>query len=108
MEGEERFHYGIDIAADTGTAIGCFADGTVTAVGDSSSYGKYLIVEHAGGFSTLYAHCSRIIAASGQAVKEGETIAEVGQTGVATGPHLHLELHQGERYLNPIYYVALA
>ena len=108
VEGEERFHYGIDIAADTGTAIGCFADGTVTAVGDSSSYGKYLIVEHGGGFSTLYAHCSRIIAASGQAVKEGETIAEVGQTGVATGPHLHLELHQGERYLNPIYYVALA
>lgn len=108
VEGEERFHYGIDIAADAGTAIGCFADGTVTAVGDSSSYGKYLIVEHAGGFSTLYAHCSRIIAASGQAVKEGETIAEVGQTGVATGPHLHLELHQGERYLNPIYYVALA
>jgi murein DD-endopeptidase MepM/ murein hydrolase activator NlpD len=108
VEGEERFHYGIDIAADAGTPIGCFADGTVTAVGDSSSYGKYLIVEHAGGFSTLYAHCSRIIAASGQTVKEGDTIAEVGETGVATGPHLHLELHQGERYLNPIYYVALA
>ena len=108
VEGEERFHYGIDIAANTGTAIGCFADGTVTAVGDSSSYGKYLIVEHAGGFSTLYAHCSKIIASSGQAVKEGQTIAEVGETGVATGPHLHLELHQGDRYLNPIYYVALA
>ena len=108
VEGEERFHYGIDIAAAAGTAIGCFADGTVTAVGDSSSYGKYLIVEHAGGFSTLYAHCSRIIATSGQTVTEGETIAEVGETGVATGPHLHLELHQGDQYLNPIYYVALA
>ena len=108
VEGEERFHYGIDIAADTGTAIGCFADGTITAVGDSSSYGKYLIVEHEGGFSTLYAHCSRIVASSGQTVREGDTIAEVGQTGVATGPHLHFELHQGDRYLNPIYYVALA
>ena len=108
VEGEERFHYGIDIAADTGTAIGCFADGTVTAVGDSSSYGKYLIVEHQGGFSTLYAHCSRILASSGQTVREGDTIAEVGQTGVATGPHLHFELHQGDRYLNPIYYVVLA
>ena len=107
VEGEERFHYGIDIAADTGTAIGCFADGTVTAVGDSSSYGKYLIVSHDGGFSTLYAHCSRITASSGQAVREGQTIAEVGETGVATGPHLHFELHQGDRYLNPIYYVAL-
>ena len=108
VEGEERFHYGIDIAAATGTAIGCFADGTVTAVGDSSSYGKYLIVSHEGGFSTLYAHCSKIIASSGQTVTEGQTIAEVGETGVATGPHLHLELHQGDRYLNPIYYVALA
>ena len=84
------------------------ADGTVTAVGDSSSYGKYLIVAHSGGFSTLYAHCSKIIASSGQTVKEGQTIAEVGETGVATGPHLHLELHQGDRYLNPIYYVSLA
>lgn len=108
VEGEERFHYGIDIAANTGTAVGCFADGTVTAVGDSSSYGKYLIVEHEGGFSTLYAHCSRIVASSGQTVRKGDTIAEVGQTGVATGPHLHFELHQGDRYLNPIYYVALA
>lgn len=108
VEGEERFHYGIDIAANTGTAIGCFADGTVTAVGDSSSYGKYLIVSHEGGFSTLYAHCSKIIATSGQAVTEGQTIAEVGETGVATGPHLHFELHQGDCYLNPIYYVSLA
>lgn len=108
VEGEERFHYGIDIAANTGTSIGCFADGTVTAVGDSSSYGKYLIVSHDGGFSSLYAHCSKIIASSGQEVKEGQTIAEVGETGVATGPHLHFELHQGDRYLNPIYYVALA
>lgn len=108
VEGEERFHYGIDIAANTGTPIGCFADGTVIAVGDSSSYGKYLIVSHDGGFSSLYAHCSKIIASSGQEVKEGQTIAEVGETGVATGPHLHFELHQGDRYLNPIYYVALA
>lgn len=108
VEGEERFHYGVDIAADTGTAIGCFADGTVTAVGDSSSYGKYLIVSHEGGFSTLYAHCSKIVATSGQTVEEGQTIAEVGQTGVATGPHLHFELHQGDCYLNPIYYVVLA
>ena len=107
VAGEERFHYGVDIAAATGTAIGCFADGTVTAVGESSSYGKYITVTHEGGFSTLYAHCSRILASSGDAVQEGEAIAEVGETGVATGPHLHFELHQGNQYLNPIYYVSL-
>ena len=107
MEGEERFHYGVDIGAAAGTEIGCFADGTVTAVGESSSYGKYITVSHQGGFTTLYAHCSRTLASSGDTVKEGEAIAEVGETGIATGPHLHFELHQGSQYLNPIYYVSL-
>ena len=106
VEGEERFHYGIDLAADTGTAVSCFADGTVTAVGESSSYGKYCIVTHPGGYATLYAHCSRITASSGREVARGEKIAEVGETGMATGPHLHFELHQNGVYLNPIYYVS--
>ncbi|MDO4316424.1 MAG: M23 family metallopeptidase [Oscillospiraceae bacterium] len=105
VEGEERFHYGVDLAADTGTAISCFADGVVTAVGESSSYGKYCIVTHAGGCSTLYAHCSRVTVSSGTAVTEGQKIAEVGETGMATGPHLHFELHRDGVYLNPIYYV---
>ncbi len=108
VEGEERFHYGLDIAADTGTSVGCFADGTVKAVGESSSYGKYCIVSHPGGYDTLYAHCSRITTSSGTSVKEGEKIAEVGETGMATGPHLHFELHRDGVYLNPIYYVETA
>ena len=105
IEGEEKFHYGIDLAADTGTEIHCFANGTVTAVGESSSYGKYLIVSHSGGYSTLYAHCSKVVVTSGSKVKEGQKIAEVGETGLATGPHLHFELHKGALYLNPVYYV---
>ena len=108
VEGEERFHYGVDLAADTGVAVSCFADGTVTAVGESSSYGKYCIVTHAGGYATLYAHCSRITVSSGAHVTRGEKIAEVGETGMATGPHLHFELHQNGVYLNPIYYVSPA
>ena len=108
VEGEERFHYGVDLAADTGTAVSCFADGTVTAVGESSSYGKYCIVTHAGGYATLYAHCSRITASSGAEVARGQKIAEVGETGMATGPHLHFELHENGVYLNPIYYVSPA
>lgn len=107
IEGEEKFHYGLDIAADEGTAIDCFADGKVTVVGESSSYGKYVIVAHSGGFSTLYAHCSRIAVSSGNSVKEGQKIGEVGQTGEATGPHLHFEIHSGDTYLDPIYYVSL-
>ena len=105
-EGEERFHYGVDLAADTGTEVRCFANGAVTAVGDSSSYGRYCVVAHEGGFSTLYAHCSRITASSGTAVSRGQKIAEVGETGMATGPHLHFELQKDGTYLNPVYYVA--
>ena len=101
VEGEERFHYGVDLAA-------CFADGTVTAVGESSSYGKYCTVAHANGCTTLYAHCSRISVTSGTAVKEGEKLGEVGETGMATGPHLHFELQKDGVYLNPIYYVETA
>lgn len=105
-EGEERFHYGVDLAADVGTEVRCFADGAVTAVGDSSSYGRYCVVAHEGGYSTLYAHCSRITVSSGAAVRKGQKIAEVGETGMATGPHLHFELQREGTYLNPIYYVS--
>lgn len=106
VEGEDRFHYGVDLAAEEGTDIVCFADGTVSAVGESSSYGKYCTVAHENGCSTLYAHCARITASSGASVRRGEKLAEVGSTGMATGAHLHFELQQNGTYLNPIYYVS--
>lgn len=102
--GEPGFHYGVDIAADEGTPIAAFADGTVRQVAESD-YGKYLIVDHADGFSTLYAHCSSISAAEGDKVKRGEEIARVGQTGNATGPHLHLELWKNGAALDPADYL---
>ncbi len=105
IKGEERFHYGIDLAANKGTPIQCFADGTVAAVGESSSYGKYCIVDHQGGYETLYAHCSKISVSSGTEITKGEKLGEVGDTGIATGAHLHFELHHKGVYLNPIYYV---
>lgn len=107
-EGEERFHYGVDLAAEEGCEVCCFADGTVKAVGESSSYGKYVIVSHENGYETLYAHCSAISVSSGTAVKAGDTLGRVGQTGMATGPHLHFELHRDGVYLNPVYYAAAA
>ena len=98
----------MDLAADSGTPVTCFADGSVTAVGESNSYGKYLIVAHEGGYATLYAHCSAVTVSSGSAVEKGQEVAKVGETGIATGPHLHFELHDGSTYLNPIYYVVSA
>lgn len=104
--GREDFHYGMDLAAAEGVTVTAFADGTVRTVGDSTILGNYLIIDHANGYSTLYAHCSRITAAAEEEVALGDTVAEVGQSGSATGPHLHFELHRGSRYLNPVYYLA--
>ena len=105
LAGGSRFHYGLDIAAEEGAVVSSFADGVVTAVGESSELGRYITVSHPNGYSTLYAHCTRITASSGQQVACGDPIAEVGETGRATGPHLHFELHHGSTYLNPVYYV---
>lgn len=104
--GREAFHYGVDIAADEGAEIACFADGVVGVVGESVELGKYLTVHHANDALTLYAHCSRITAASGDTVTRGGKLAEVGSTGNATGPHLHFELHIGEDCLDPQYYLS--
>ena len=106
LQGEERFHYGVDLAAESGADVACFAGGQVRVVGESSSYGKYCIVDHENGYRTLYAHCARITVSSGTEVRRGETIAEVGETGMATGPHLHFELQRDGVYLNPTYYVS--
>ena len=80
MAGQERFHYGLDLSAEEGAVIRAFADGTVLAVAESTELGKYVEVVHANGYTTLYAHCSRINASAGQSVKAGDPIAEVGST----------------------------
>ena len=103
--GSEEFHYGIDLAAAEGTAVSAFADGTVRCLGESSSYGNYLIIDHENDVATLYAHLNSADVEAGQSVLRGQSIAAVGQTGNATGPHLHFELQKEGQYLNPVYYV---
>lgn len=107
IDGDQQFHYGLDLEASVGTVIRSFADGKVSVVGESSQLGKYVTVVHAGDYTTLYAHCSRVNASAGQLVKIGDPIAEVGDTGQATGPHLHFELYRDTTYYNPIYYVSV-
>ncbi len=103
---QERFHYGLDIAAEKGTIIKAFAEGKVTAIGNSSELGKYVEIAHPNGYATLYAHCSKITASDRQTVRMGDPIAEVGDSGTTTGTHLHFSLYQDTLYLNPIYYVS--
>lgn len=106
VSGRDSFHYGVDLAAGEGDAVACFADGTVAVVAESTELGKYLTVTHADGCSTLYAHLSRVLVEAGSAVRCGETVGEAGQTGNATGPHLHFELRRGGEYLDPEPYLA--
>ena len=97
ITGETSYHSGTDIAVPEGTPILAAADGTVTVANalDSwgGSYGYYVKLDHGSGLTTLYAHCSSICVTAGQQVKAGEVIAYVGQTGRATGPHLHFEIN---------------
>ena len=89
-----RNHNGIDYAAPTGTPIRTLGDGRVTFAGTKNGYGKVVIIEHTRGRTTLYAHMSKIHVTTGQMLEQGDLIGEVGQTGWATGPHLHLEFHE--------------
>lgn len=94
--GEVSYHSGTDISAPEGTPILAAADGTVTIANATDSwggsYGYYVKIDHGGGLTTLYAHCSNICVTVGQQVQAGQVIAYVGQTGRATGPHLHFEV----------------
>ena len=105
IDGELSFHYGTDFAADSGDDVTAFADGYVYAAGTSEGYGNYLILTHEGGFSTIYAHLSSFAVSEGEMVSRGQLIGAVGQTGKATGPHLHFELLCSDIYLNPEYYL---
>lgn len=106
--GETLFHYGLDLAADTGAEIRCFADGTVLSAGFSDTYGYCLEVDHGDGFTSFYAHCSQILVKAGQAVSRSASVARVGMTGLATGPHLHFELRLNGVSLAPERYLGLS
>ena len=97
--GGTDFHLGNDLAAATGTPVLAAADGVVRVAGKHASYGNYLRVLHADGDETLYAHMQYLFVSAGAVVTAGQILGTVGETGNATGPHLHFEiLHKGLRY----------
>ena len=97
--GREQFHRGIDLACAEGTAVCAALDGVVTVARRSASYGNYLRVCHAGGVETIYAHLQYLYVRAGEVVQAGQPLGTAGQTGRATGPHLHFELLcRGTRY----------
>lgn len=100
-----RPHDGIDVVAPMGAPIVAPAAGTVTKVAEESGYGLVLVIDHGGGIETKYAHCSRIGVRVGQRVVRGEAVAAVGSSGLATGPHLHYEIHVRGKVVDPLKFV---
>ena len=99
------FHAGADFAAPSGTAIHATGDGVVTFTGWRGAYGRTVIIRHAGGVETLYAHLSKIRVKRGDRVWRNQHIADMGSTGVSTAPHLHYEVRLGEQAVNPMQFI---
>ena len=95
----------MDIAYPYGTPILAVEAGTVIKAGYHVSYGNYLVINHGGGYCTLYAHCSQLLAQVGDTVNKYDTIAKVGATGDVTGNHLHICVIVNGNYMNPRNYL---
>jgi len=103
--GQEAFHSGLDISTRRDEPVLATAEGVVIRSGWSGDYGKAVEIEHATGFTTLYGHLDAILVKEGQRVNRGERVGLVGSTGRSTGPHLHYEVRQGGRVVNPLDYI---
>ncbi len=105
ITGVWSFHRGVDIKAPYGSKVVAANDGVVLFTGSHYSYGNYVIIDHGGGISTLYAHNTSIVVRAGDSVKRGEKIANSGSTGYSTGPHLHFEVRINGVVTNPMKYL---
>ncbi len=100
-----RPHEGIDVSAPQGAPIEAPANGTVLRAGWENGYGNVIEINHGYGVVTRFAHASKLLVGRGQRVTRGERVALVGSTGLATGPHLHYEVHVNGRPVDPLRYV---
>lgn len=101
--GYTKMHRGVDFGASSGTPIMAAGDGVVTFKGWKSGYGNFITIKHNDKYTTAYGHCSRFAKlVVGSKVKQGQVIAYVGMTGMATGPHLHYEVLENNAQVNPV------
>jgi len=100
--GVPNFHNGVDIVNKPGTAIDAAMAGRVADVGFNFDYGNYVILQHSGGYQTLYGHMTRYIVGRGQKVQQGQEIGELGTTGYSTGPHVHFSIFHDGKPVDPM------
>ena len=107
ISGTRKFHYGVDLAAPTGTPIYATRSGTVDIASYNGSAGYYVQINHGDGFKSIYMHMTHYVVSSGQYVSQGQVIGYCGSTGGSTGPHLHFGISQNGNYVNPANYIRI-
>ena len=100
-----RLHAGVDIPVPTGTPVRAAQSGNVIIAGPTGGYGNYVCVSHAGAMSTCYAHNTSLAVSQGQSVKQGQVVAQSGNTGNSTGPHVHFEVRINGSPVDPMGYL---
>lgn len=103
--GDDDFHHGIDIAVPSGTTICAVRSGKVIKAGWMGVYGNAVLIDHGKGVQTLYAHNERLLVKVGEQIEAGDQIALSGNTGNTTGPHLHFEIRQNGKAIDPLKYL---
>ena len=104
--GGNRLHMGIDLGSIMGQSVWASKSGVVIRAGWAGGYGKMVVIDHGGGFSSLYAHLQSISVGEGHLVRAGEEVGKMGSTGLSTGPHLHFEIRVNGVAQDPLQYLS--
>ncbi len=105
ISGKREMHKGIDFASKLGAPVVAVAKGVVTFAGEKSGYGKVVDINHGNGYTTRYAHNSKLLVSVGDTVEKGFQVAEIGTSGRSTGPHVHFEVMKNGRQVNPMKFI---
>ncbi|NHC14641.1 M23 family metallopeptidase [Motilibacter deserti] len=101
VTGVYKLHTGTDFSAPMGSSIGAASSGVVKSAGWQGGYGNTVVIDHGDGITTMYAHASELLVKPGQRVEPGDTVAKAGSTGLSTGPHLHFEVREDNKPVDP-------
>jgi murein DD-endopeptidase MepM/ murein hydrolase activator NlpD len=95
-------HTGLDLAVPVGSDVRASGGGRVKQTGTDSAYGEFVLLQHPGGYETMYGHLSRVVVQQGEMVRAGQVIGLSGSTGRSTAPHLHFEIRRGGQSVDPL------
>jgi murein DD-endopeptidase MepM/ murein hydrolase activator NlpD len=105
ITGKRAWHNGIDIAGKLGSSVSAIASGVVTYAGEKSGYGKMIEINHGDGVKTRYGHHQALTVTTGDIVRKGQVIGEMGSSGRSTGPHVHYEIYKAGRSVDPSVFI---